>query len=170
MADIAIQPKITRMKLYIPVSPALDHIVKGSVIVGNPNNHDERILCAYEGGIYSKMPFDEKLTIACWRLSDRSPNTAYVSVEPEDITEIGHAAWNPVLRAWTVEDIRAENFVTDWFGEFPAIGGSRDQHSRAARLIVNNGQNIDAYIVYQTARKTGNDPIDAVIEYAKAKR
>ena len=165
MTHAHVQPKLTRLTLYVPHSPSLGRIKHGSAIVGHEQG--EFILCAYEGGIYSKMDFTEKLTIACWRLSERSPSVAYINAKPTDLHKCGTVSWDETLRAWVIESISDEAAFTDWFAESPTIGGTREQHCRAAGLILGNGRNVQAMIVYSQARQAQRDPVDAVVSYAR---
>jgi hypothetical protein len=164
-----IQPKIDRMRLYIPVSgtPLRVHVEERSVIAGTAT--EGRVSCAYEGGMYDpNMTFDEKLTIACWRLSERSPSVAYATPPEDELLAVAEVAWDKTLRAWTIAEVLDHGAFVAWFGEEPVIGGSREQRQRAAGLIIDNGRNVQAVMVMQRANAANEDAIEAIIEHARA--
>lgn len=161
-----IHPELNQMGLYIPCEGALGHIKRGSAIVGEPR--ENFIRCAFEGGIYQQMDFVEKLTIACWRLAKPGPNVAYAHARPDEVTQIATIGWDKILRGWVLIDVQEPAAFTQWFNEEPVIGGTPEQESRAAGLILNNSQNIDAMIVLQQARARNQDPIKAILSHARA--
>lgn len=162
-----ITPAITSFSIYVPKGPALDHVAKTSAIVGHAHLGDDLIRCAFEGGIYQDMPFDERLIIACWRLAAPSPSVAYAAVRSTDVTEIGTAAWDSALQTWVVSEIHDTAAAEDWFGELPEIGGSAMQRKRGAAFILDEGRNLAAVAAYQAACKNGEDGYEAIISHAR---
>jgi len=164
-----IHPKIPNMILFVPADAAgaLGHVKKRSAIVGVPQ--EGRISCAYEGGIHQPdMPLSEKLAIACWRLSERSPNIAYAFPHASEVHQIAEAAWDTVIRAWVLVSVTDRDGFIKWFGEEPVIAGTREQHCRAAGLILRNGSNQRATMTMQMAKAGNRDPVEAIISEARA--
>ncbi len=153
------------MSLYAPVPEKLEHILGRSAICGLPEEQHLRL--AYEGGRYSEIDFVEKLQIAAWRLSDRAPSVAVAHAHPEDVREIALVVYDPVLRGWVIEEIRDEQTALDWLGEVPVTGGTEEQKRRAAGLIMSGGSNTAAMMAFQRAKAMHNDPVEAVLDYAR---
>jgi hypothetical protein len=171
MQTSSFKPRIPEMALYVPAPATLigQHIRQGSAIVG-AGSKDGHIHCYYEGGVYGQTVFSERLSIACGRLSEKAPTTAFAFVKAEELIQVGTVVWDAVLAAWVISAMDKPDLFTEWTGTAPEMGGTRDQRERAAGLIVSRGPNAKAMAAWQTAINAKLDPVEALITWAREQK
>lgn len=165
-------PKIPEMALYVPAigSSYRQHFKTGSAVVGVPLQGEEgHIRCYYEGGIYQDLDFAECLSIACGRLADHAPTTAFACVQTEDLIRVGTAKWDPILHGWIISEIDDADSFKAWTGADPILDGTRAQRERAASLLIGRRPDPKALIAMQASVNAGLDPVEALIALARGK-
>lgn len=164
-------PAIAEMDLYVPKTGThiFNDVIPASAVVGVPGP-DSHIRCYYEGGMYQAIEFHEKIAIACGRLADRAPTTAFAHVPTSDLAKVGTVKWDAVLRAWIINEITDPSTLEAWAKVVPELNGTRSQRERAAGLIIDNGKNQKAIIAWQAAIRANLDPVEELIKHARSQQ
>jgi hypothetical protein len=102
--------------LYVPAEGVRHNIILGSAIVGE-EDEEGWVHTHYEGGGASNVQtFEEKITHAAGRRSERYPTSALRSWEKEDLVLVGTVKKDDQLRHWVIESITNELALRNWVG------------------------------------------------------
>ncbi len=110
-------PELT---IYVPRTPiphSLANIKPGSALVGDPSA--ARTVVYHEGNVYGAdnlRTFAQRLNCAAGRLETRYPTIARISVNNDDLVDVGTARKDPASLYWIVDDIRQLNLLQHWLG------------------------------------------------------
>jgi hypothetical protein len=113
-------PELT---IYVPRTPtphSLANIKPGSALVGLPAA--DRTVVYYEGNVYGAdnlRTFAQRLNCAADRLDSRYPTIARISVNNEDLIDVGTVRKDLASLYWGVDDIREPELLQHWLGSEP---------------------------------------------------
>ena len=122
------RPSTTELLLVVPSSDRLG-IASSSAIVAE--RRGDFLHCHYEGALYSRMNWHEKLCHAAGRLVERYPTVAQVAARPDDVIIVGTALWDDSVQAWTIGTLEDGAALEAWTGEALSPGPT-DEMRRVA--------------------------------------
>ncbi len=159
-------PKIPKLRLIVPSGDT--HIHKGSAVVsvfpGEPNNSAK--ICYYEGSKHIAT-WQEKLSIAAGRCSEKAPTSALTGLGDEDAI-VGTVIWSEYAYGWIIDEITDQNLLNEWTGEQIKAGPSKELLDRAAgikygklnsveiikmNMLLSQGRDVHEAILGPTPRK-----------------
>jgi hypothetical protein len=113
-------PELT---IYVPNTPiphSLANIKPASALVGLPAA--DRTVVYFEGNVYAAdnlRTFAQRLNCAADRLDTRYPTIARISVNNEDLIDVGTIRKDLTSLCWIVDDIREPELLQQWLGNEP---------------------------------------------------
>lgn len=156
----------TTYRLYVPDPDVFTTIRRGSAIVGE--RRLDRIEVDYEGGGRSSnvRTFEDFITHAAGRRSQRYPTVARSGFHADDLTDVGEVRYDGVLREWVISDIQNVDVLEAWAPGPHVIGGSPELITRAiGRMFSRFGS--QAHIDLAVARRMGRPVEEAILAIAR---
>ena len=153
-------------RLYVPSAGTATMIRPGSAIVGE--RRGDRIEVDYEGGgrASNVVTFEDFVTHAAGRRSQRYPTVARASFPADTLIEVGEVRYDGLLREWLISDIVDEPALEAWAPGPHVIGGSAElKRNACGRLFSRFGS--QAHVDFAVARQTGSSIEEAVLAIAR---
>lgn len=153
-------------RLYVPAAGSPTTIRPGSAIVGE--RRGDRIEVDYEGGGRSSnvVTFEDFVTHAAGRRSQRYPTVARGSFPADALIEVGEVRYDGLLREWIISDLIDGTALRAWAPGDHVVGGSPElKRNACGRLFSRFGS--QAHVDYAIARQIGTPVEDAVLAIAR---